>query len=422
MRVVLSSSLEKANIGVSRALGAILDFFYEFSDVFRQGTFSLALCAVGDLLAGVSLGFMMDMLRLLPGLMILIPPAIDMRGNVYGALGSRLGTAMHIGVFSPDLKDGVLRKNMQASLLITILMSVALGFLARAVAALFGLKSISAAAFVVISVVGGVISGVILLFVVTALAILGYRRNWDIDNVSAPIVTAVGDIVTLPSLYVAALLTLLLPEEVILVLFAIFVALAAACAFYGLDADDRDVRRIFRESVPMLFVAGLLSAFAGVTIESRLESFLTLPALLIMVPPFLAEGGALSGILAARISSMLHIGTARPRLMPEKDVLKNFVIIYMFAAFVFSLVGVSAWAVSHAMGLATPPLTRMGAATLIGGLLCATFLNFFTYYVAVAAFTFGLDPDNECIPITTSTMDVIGVLCILLAVALSLGG
>ena len=422
MKVILPGKtyLERAGIGVSRALDAVLSFFYEFSDVFRQGTFSLVLCAIGDLFAGVSLGFMMDMLRLLPGLMILIPPAIDMRGNVYGALGSRLGTAMHIGVFSPDLKNGVLRKNMKASLLITMLMSVVLGFLAKAVAVLFGFRSISAAAFVVISVVGGVISGVILLFVVTALAILGYRRNWDIDNVSAPIVTAVGDVVTLPSLYVAALVTLRLPEKAILMFFAAFVALAIACTFYGLDADDGDVRRIFRESAPMLFVAGLLSALAGVTIESRLESFLTLPALLIMIPPFLAEAGALSGILAARISSMLHIGTARPKLMPEKGVLKNFVIIYIFAAFVFSLVGVSAWAVSHALGLATAPLIKMGATTLLGGLLCATFLNFFTYYVAVAAFAFGLDPDNECIPITTSAMDVIGVLCILLAIIMTL--
>ncbi|MHC1579378.1 MAG: magnesium transporter [Candidatus Alkanophagales archaeon] len=420
MKVLSRTCLEKVGIGVSRPLDAVLSFFYEFSDVFRQGVFSLALCAVGDLLAGVSLGFMMDMLRLLPGLMILIPPAIDMRGNIYGALGSRLGTAMHIGVFSPDLKDGVLRKNMQASLLITMLMSVALGFLAKAVAALFGLKSISAAAFVVISVVGGVISGVALLFVVTALAILGYRRNWDFDNVSAPIVTAVGDVVTLPSLYVAAVVALRLPERAISAFFAAFVALAVACTFHGLNADDVDVRRIFRESAPVLFAAATLSTLAGVTIEARLESFLTLPALLITIPPFLAEAGALSGILAARISSMLHIGTASPKLVPEKDVLKNFVVVYIFAAFVFSLVGVSAWAVSRAMGLATPPLPRMGAATLLGGLLCATFLNLFTYYVAVAAFAFGLDPDNECIPITTSTMDVVGVLCILLAITATL--
>ena len=141
MKVVLPSKVhfERVNISVLRALGAILNFFYEFSDVFKQGTFPLVLCSLGDLLAGVSLGFMMDMLRLLPGLMILIPPAIDMRGNVYGALGSRLGTAMHIGVFTPSLREGILRKNLQVSLLITLLMSVVLGLLARAVAVLLSL-------------------------------------------------------------------------------------------------------------------------------------------------------------------------------------------------------------------------------------------------------------------------------------------
>jgi len=99
--------------------------------------------------------------------------------------------------------------------------------------------------------------------------------------------------------------------------------------------------------------------------------------------------------------------------------LKNFIVIYIFAVGVFSLVGVSAWAASLALGLAAaPPLVKIATVTLFGGLLCTTFLNFFTYYVAVAAFAFRLDPDNECIPIITSMMDVVGVLCILLAVLL----
>jgi len=36
-------------------------------------------------------------LLLFPGLMIMIPPSIGMRGNIYGALGARIGTRFHAG-------------------------------------------------------------------------------------------------------------------------------------------------------------------------------------------------------------------------------------------------------------------------------------------------------------------------------------
>ena len=51
------------------------------------------------LLAGLTLGSITHTLDALPGLLVLVPAAIGMRGNVFGALGSRLGTAIHAGTF-----------------------------------------------------------------------------------------------------------------------------------------------------------------------------------------------------------------------------------------------------------------------------------------------------------------------------------
>jgi mgtE-like transporter len=45
---------------------------------------------------------------------------------------------------------------------------------------------------------------------------------------------------------------------------------------------------------------------------------------------------------------------------------------------------------------------------LISGMLTATILNFLSYYVAVGAVRFNLDPDDHSIPMTSSTMDLIG--------------
>src|SRR5436305_7901461 len=83
----------------------------------RQGLAALLVSSVGDLLAGLTLGAITHTLQNLPGLLVLVPAAIGMRGNIFGALGSRLGTAIHTGTFSISRRaDTVLGQNVLASL------------------------------------------------------------------------------------------------------------------------------------------------------------------------------------------------------------------------------------------------------------------------------------------------------------------
>ncbi len=411
-------------------------FLHNFSDLFRQAPFSLLFCSFTGLLAGIGLSLMTDMLQLLPGLMILIPPAIAMRGNIYSALVSRLGTSMHLGLYAPTLKKGsVLHQNAYASLLLTLILSVILGFLAKLVADTFGMANIeyiSLPGFILISVIGGLISGIILLCIAILVSIIGYRRNWDLDNMSSPIITSAGDMITMPALFLAAILLLRIdessPDGWFTLLFSILVILAAVfCAIKGLKSNDAAVRRILMESIPMLFICGLLCTLAGITLDfARITSdgvprpLITIPALLIIIPPFLGESNALGGILSARLSSMLHIGTVNPNPFPDKLVSSNFTVIYLFSVFVFSFVGVLSYVASILLGIFTPSIFEMLSISLLGGILCTTFLNLASYYIAILSFRFGMDPDNDTIPLITSLTDVVGVLCLLFAIAIIL--
>ena len=58
------------------------------------------------LVSGVTLGYMTDLLEIVPALMLLITPAIGVRGSIFGAVGSRLGTAVHMGTFELSFKRG----------------------------------------------------------------------------------------------------------------------------------------------------------------------------------------------------------------------------------------------------------------------------------------------------------------------------
>src|SRR5438270_4827680 len=145
-------------------------------------------------------------------------------------------------------------------------MSLALCVLAKAVAVGFGVPdTISVADFVVISVVGGALSSVIVLFLTLAVAARSVRKGWDLDNVSAPLVTAAGDVVTLPSLFLA---TYLVGIRWVSPLLALGTAvLSAAALLAALRAGLPILRRIIRESMPVLLVAGVVDVLAGVTIE-----------------------------------------------------------------------------------------------------------------------------------------------------------
>ena len=119
-----------------------------------------------------------------------------MRGTIFGAIGARLGTASHAGLFEANLRrGGVLAQNVEVSFITTFTSSLWLAGLAKLATAAFGEASISFWDLVTISVVGGVLGSVLILVVTLGLSVVSYRRGYDLDSVSTPMVTALGDMV-----------------------------------------------------------------------------------------------------------------------------------------------------------------------------------------------------------------------------------
>jgi mgtE-like transporter len=171
---------------------------------FRQGLVALALSTLAGFVAGLTLGHLAERLEAFPGLLILIPAAVGMKGTVFGAVGARLGTASAAGTFEPTLRRGsVLRRNVDVAIVTSFASSVWLAVLARVASTVFGQRSIPLSALLVISVVGGTIGAAAVLLATVALALASHLRGWDLDAVATPLVTALGDVTTLPALLVA---------------------------------------------------------------------------------------------------------------------------------------------------------------------------------------------------------------------------
>jgi len=172
----------------------------------------LVLSAVGGLFAGLVLVGMEAELAAVPGLLVLVPALLATRGNVYGSLGARLGSALHQGVIEPTLGLGDDRLNaaVAAALANGVLVSgfaavlavVVLRALAQPVAGLLTLLAIA--------LLAGLISGLLLTVAVVTVVLIGYRRGLNPDTLAGPVVTTTGDVVGIATMLVAARIVLAL--------------------------------------------------------------------------------------------------------------------------------------------------------------------------------------------------------------------
>jgi mgtE-like transporter len=392
-------------------------FWFQEKISLKQGLIALGICSLGGLVAGFVLGAMGKQLESLPGLILLIPAAIGMRGNIFGALGSRLGTLLHTGLYRLSRsREDLGYQSAHASLYLTLATSFYLGIMAKIVSVAFGIKGISVLDFSLISILGGIISGTVVFFFTLMLSTLCYRKEWDMDNISAPLITVAGDAVTIPSLYLASFLIKIPWLSTGLSLFLCIISLWSTV--YGFRNDLPVSRKIFKESLPILCLAGLIDLFAGTTLEHQLQSLVSFPALLVFLPPFLEDIGALGSILAARLASKLHLGIISPQGFPRFPAIMDFTIILLFAAPLFAFLGISSHLVGYFSGLKGPGIGHLLLISLLAGYLSTLIVLIIAYYAAIASFRYGLDPDNHAIPIVTSSMDFLGVLSLVLTMIL----
>ena len=382
---------------------------------YRDTFAALSVAAVTSLVAGITLATTSDTLEELPGLLLLVPAALAVKGNIFGALGSRLGTSIHTGQFQLSVQlDTVVGQNTAAALILSLAVSVELALLAKGVAIVFNVSpTMSVVDFIAVSAVGGALASMVVLAITLVLAAGSVRYGWDLDNVLAPLVTATGDVVTLPALVWAASLA---GVDGVTTTVALFVsAVAFIGVVWAIRADHRILRTVMRESLPILTVAGIIDLVAGITIEKRLADFVEFPVLLILLPGFLGTAGALGGVLSSRWSTKVHLGLIRPGAVPSRQAGADVAMMMSLAVPMFIAAALVAELGGVITGQASPGVVQLVAVALIGGLLASIAVVVVAYYTTVVAIRFGLDPDTYGIPMVTSSLDFVGAFALILA-------
>ena len=206
-----SESHRDEDIFESQFIDKYLSEYASVSSIVREALPFELIATVGGVFAGIIFSGMTNELEMIPGLMVIYPGVLGLRGNISSTLGSRLGSAIHLGLITGfDRHNPELTNNISGSLLLGVITAMMLGFLGHFVTLALGFESAGAFKLILICVISALTSGVILSFVAVLLAIGMFRFGFDPDNVVTPSIATIGDIVSMFMLFLSAKLVMML--------------------------------------------------------------------------------------------------------------------------------------------------------------------------------------------------------------------
>ena len=408
---------------IRSSLSTFPAFFKEHDSIIKESFIALLICALGDLFAGLILGNMTFFLETFPGLIVIIPGAIGMRGNIFGSLASRLSTNLHIGMISPKFEfSKELNDNIVSSFVLTLFLSLFLAIVAKLFCMLFNYDSISLMDFILISCIAAIISNLIMLPFTMFISFRSFSHGWDPDNVTTPIIAAVGDLFTLPAIIASVFVLAFLNQSFLIknIVFILIIILIIVACIYAVKRSEES-RKIFSQSAPVLLVCSFLGVSAGGVLNGSIETLLTNHSLLTLLPLFSGVSGSLISILSARLSSGLHYGLIEPLKRPAGESIHNFLICYILAVVMFPLIGFIAEDSTQILGLIGIGFANIILISLIAGLILLTLMIFVVYFISITSYNRDLDPDNIVIPISTSLTDMISSMTLISVSLLILG-
>lgn len=175
------------------------------------------------------------------------------------------------------------------------------------------------------------------------------------------------------------------------------------------ETDDRwSVTATMRTMLPILTVLTVIELGSGLVLDTFESTLLQYPTLLILVPVTIGMAGNLGSVLAARLSTVFHLGLLS--FEPDDEfLLGNAVATVGLAVTLFPLVGAGAWVLQTLVGTAALDLATVVTVAFASGATLALLAIVVTVVTTYAAYRFGLDPDDVVIPVVTNVCDVLGV-------------
>ncbi len=178
-----------------------------FDKGFREILLSQFVSLIGGLIVGVVLAIYTDKLLLVPGMLIILPGFLEMRGNISGTFASRIASGLFLGVIKArNNSTKLIRGNKRASLILSMIVALFLGLMAF----LFNYIALGVItpAIIALPFIAGVLSEMVEIPLTLFATIYFYRKGHDPNNIMGPFITSTGDISSVMALLIAMVIVL----------------------------------------------------------------------------------------------------------------------------------------------------------------------------------------------------------------------
>ena len=359
------------------------------------------------------------------GLLTLIPAIIGMRGNVFGSFCAHMSSLHHVSTYNMDDHSGDDNKGQKqdrddelagrrtGAIAEVLILSIILPLLSFLV--FYGLNKPIApfGLLLFICITSGVSSGVILLSVSMITVRMVRENGLDPDNIAPPVVTTLGDVITLPLISFCSIVGLTLNSNM---LWGVNV-LGVVTMIVFLQMTKAYSSRIFYSTLfqrlPVLIICLVLSSIAGLAVEEYLIE--VSPSYLFFIPLINAQGGNSGSIFASRISSSLYIISAD--FIEEKNfsLSRNIILskerITEVASVIFSMICVFLFIGIIVIVMSVDQSWKILLVFFLLAICLGLVSEMVSMIMTLFSIFFGMNPDNIVIACVCAFMDLFGTYC-----------
>jgi mgtE-like transporter len=283
--------------------------FVDGGQLLRQVLPPLLVSALISLVPGYLIAANEATWQRVPGLLVLVPALIGMRGNVFGSLASRLSVELQTAKHSRFTMSRLLTFLDRYIMVEVLLLSAALALMSR----LFNGSAVVLHDLLFNSLVNGVVSGSLMLVATKLIVAVAVYIRVDPDNIAPIVVTSLGDTLTIPVILFIS--TVLLERSSHLVQNLVVLALLLAGAAIGLKLWLRETlfSSMALQRVPVLLCCMLASFMSGVVMERLLSHEAGIGHFLVLVPLMNSQGGSIGSCVSSRLATRQQRAAAAHR-------------------------------------------------------------------------------------------------------------
>ncbi len=353
---------------------------------------------LAEILAGITLRFNVDLLVVYPVLLIITPGLMDLRGDVYGAMGYRLTKALHLGLAQPKYWSRENLVNLATGYVVSIIATSILALIGLVLSLITKLNSPDPLSLLFLASISTLIVFVFLTPLTFSSIIYLYKTGRDPSTFVAAIVTGIGDFTTPLVLLSVAYFHEVFPWYFKLVfLFFTYSMLIPITLFVHRNGGLKDLLENLSSSI----IASTGSSIGGFILATRVALIESNPEILGVLPAFNAVIGAAMGYLGSKLNIDLHIGVEEPTSSFRGDAISGFIATYTSIA----TAGIIVTLISP---IALVKTALFVLTITLSVLIVYTLASTTTYILTVFSYREGWDPDNIVFPIMTTFVDLLG--------------